>query len=136
MLERERLCRGKHHFTHELDRRLKVQGKNTISVACHPGWAATNLQETGPKMAGSKLMQRLSALGNAVLAQDAASGALPTLFAAVEPLKGDEYVGPTSTLGWRGSPEVVQPFRKARDPEVSKRLWEVSEDLTGVRYAL
>jgi len=123
-------------FTHELNRRLQQVGKNTISVACHPGWAATNLQETGPKMAGSKLMQGLSALGNVVLAQDAAAGALPTLFAAVEPLKGDEYVGPTSMLGWRGSPEVVEPFRKARDSKVSKRLWEVSEDLTGVRYAL
>ncbi|KPK16300.1 MAG: short-chain dehydrogenase [Myxococcales bacterium SG8_38] len=122
-------------FTHELDKRLKETGSDTISVACHPGWAATNLQEVGPKMAGSKLMETLSAWGNAMLAQDAAAGALPTVFATVEPLKGNEYVGPTRMMGWHGPPEIVQPLPKARDPETAERLWEVSEDLTGVHYA-
>jgi NAD(P)-dependent dehydrogenase (short-subunit alcohol dehydrogenase family) len=122
-------------FTHELDRRLKEAGRQTISVACHPGWAATNLQETGPKMEGSKLMEKLSRWGNAMLAQDAAAGALPTVFAAVEPLRGDEYVGPTRMMGWHGPPEIIEPLEKARDPETAKRLWEVSEELTGVRFA-
>jgi NAD(P)-dependent dehydrogenase (short-subunit alcohol dehydrogenase family) len=122
-------------FTHELDRRLKEAGRKTISVACHPGWAATNLQETGPKMEGSKLMEKLSTWGNAMLAQDAAAGALPTVFATVEPLRGDEYVGPTRMMGWHGPPEIIEPLEKARDPETAKRLWEVSEELTGVRFA-
>jgi len=122
-------------FTHELDRKLKEAGRDTISVACHPGWAATNLQEAGPKMEGSKLMERLSAWGNALLAQDAAAGALPTIFATVEPLRGDEYVGPTRLMGWRGPPEMIEPLSKARDPEVAARLWEESERLTGVVYA-
>lgn len=123
-------------FTHELDRRLKRAGENTISVACHPGWAATNLQETGPKMSGSKWMARLSELGNTLVAQDAASGALPTLYASVEPLRGNEYVGPTSTLGWRGSPDVVTPAAKAHDPKTARRLWEVSESLTQTSFPL
>jgi NAD(P)-dependent dehydrogenase (short-subunit alcohol dehydrogenase family) len=122
-------------FTHELDRRLKEAGRETISVACHPGWASTNLQEAGPKMEGSKLMEKLSAWGNAMLAQDAAAGALPTVFATVEPLRGDEYVGPTRMMGWHGPPEIIQPLEKARDPETAKRLWEASEELTGVRFA-
>ncbi|HET6417031.1 MAG TPA: oxidoreductase [Polyangiales bacterium] len=122
-------------FTHELDRRLKETGHETISVACHPGWASTNLQEAGPKMEGSKLMEKLSAWGNAMLAQDAASGALPTVFATVEPLRGDEYIGPTRMMGWHGPPEIIQPLEKARDPETAQRLWEASEKLTGVRFA-
>ncbi len=122
-------------FTHELDRRLKAIGNDTISVACHPGWAATNLQQAGPKMSGSKLMQTLTAWGNAALAQDAAMGALPTVFAAVEPLRGNEYVGPTRRLGWHGPPEIIEPMRKARDPEAAARLWKESERLTGIRYA-
>ncbi len=122
-------------FTHELDRRLKEAGSDTISVACHPGWAATDLQEAGPRMEGSKWMERLSAWGNAMLAQDAAAGALPTVFAAVEPLHGDEYIGPTRFMGWHGPPEIVQPLRKARDPETAARLWVESESLTGVHYA-
>ncbi|MBW2629127.1 MAG: SDR family oxidoreductase [Deltaproteobacteria bacterium] len=122
-------------FTHELDRKLKDAGNDTISVACHPGWAATNLQEAGPRMDGSKLMERLSAWGNAMLAQDAAAGALPTVFAAVEPLHGNEYVGPTRLMGWHGPPEIIEPLNKARDPEAAERLWDESERLTGVRYA-
>ena len=122
-------------FTHELDRRLKERGHETISVACHPGWAATSLQEAGPKMEGSKLMEKLSAWGNAMLAQDAAAGALPTVFATVEPLRGDEYIGPTRMMGWHGPPEIIQPLDKAREPETAQRLWEASEELTGVRFA-
>ena len=122
-------------FTHELDRRLKDAGNDTISVACHPGWAATNLQEAGPRMEGSKLMERLSAWGNSMLAQDAAAGALPTVFATVEPLRGNEYVGPTRLMGWHGPPELIEPQSKARDPEAAERLWDESERLTGVQYA-
>jgi NAD(P)-dependent dehydrogenase (short-subunit alcohol dehydrogenase family) len=122
-------------FTHELDGKFKEAGSDAISVGCHPGWAATQLQGAGPKMAGSKLMERLTVLGNRLFAQDAAAGALPTLFAAVEPLRGNEYVGPTRFMGQHGSPEVIEPRSKARDPETAKRLWDESERLTGVRYA-
>lgn len=121
-------------FTYELDRRFKEAGSDSISVACHPGWAATNLQQAGPKMSGSKIMETLSAWGNALLAQDAAAGALPTVFATVEPLRGGEYVGPTRMMGWHGPPAVVEPAAKARDPRVAARLWDESERLTGVHY--
>ncbi len=121
-------------FTHELDRRLKRAGASTIAVSCHPGWASTNLQAKGPQMEGSKLMERVTHLANSVFAQDAAGGALPTLYAAIEPLSGDEFIGPTSTLGWTGSPGLVQPRDKARSAHDAARLWEASEALTEVAF--
>jgi NAD(P)-dependent dehydrogenase (short-subunit alcohol dehydrogenase family) len=124
-------------FTYELQRRLAAARVPVISVACHPGYAATNLQLAGPRMAGSTLMEQLSGLGNRLFAQSAEMGALPTLYAiAAEDVQGGDYIGPDGMGEMHGHPRKVQSNGRARDPEAARRLWEVSEQLTGVRYDL
>ena len=122
-------------FTLELDRRASRHGTDLVSVAAHPGYAATNLQAVGPQMSGSGVMERLSALGNSVFAQSAADGALSSLFAATAPgVRGGQYFGPDGLFGTRGHPKAVTFVRAARDPDAARRLWAVSEELTGVRF--
>jgi NAD(P)-dependent dehydrogenase (short-subunit alcohol dehydrogenase family) len=124
-------------FTFELQRRLEAGGIDVISVACHPGYAATNLQFVGPQMSGSSLMDSLWAWGNRLLAQDAAHGALPTLYAATAPeVRGGDYIGPNGIGELRGCPTKVRPSARARDAEVARQLWALSEKLTGVSYAI
>jgi hypothetical protein len=123
-------------FAYELDRRLRIKRAKAISVACHPGYAATELQAAGPKMEGSSFMERMMALGNLLLAQDAASGALPTLYAATAPdVQGGDYIGPDGIGELWGQPKKVESNARSRDPEAAARLWKVSEELTGVSYA-
>jgi NAD(P)-dependent dehydrogenase (short-subunit alcohol dehydrogenase family) len=123
-------------FARELQRRLQRSGASTISVACHPGYAATNLQHVGPQLEGSALNALIMRIGNGLLAQSAEAGALPTVFAATEPgLRGGELVGPRGPGQFWGKPTVVSgSSRASQDPELARRLWEVSEELTGVRY--
>jgi hypothetical protein len=73
-------------------------------------------------------------VANLVLAQSAAMGALPTLYAATEDVPGAAYVGPGGLLEQRGHPQLVNMSGAAKDPEAASRLWEASEELTGVRY--
>ncbi len=120
-------------FTLELDRRAASKG--IVSVASHPGYAATNLQGVGPRMSGSKIMERVTDLENAVFAQTAAMGALPTLYGATAPdVQGAQYFGPDQLFGMRGYPKRVHFVRAATKPEAAERLWDISEELTGVRY--
>jgi len=123
-------------FTLELDRRARGRGLDLVSVAAHPGYAATNLQAVGPQMSGSNIMARLGDLGNSVMAQSAAAGALPILYAATAPaVSGGQYFGPDRLFGMRGHPKPVSFVPAARRPDTARRLWEVSEELTGVRTA-
>jgi NAD(P)-dependent dehydrogenase (short-subunit alcohol dehydrogenase family) len=120
-------------FGLELDRRLRAAGSSTISVLAHPGYSATNLQSTGP----TGPMKALLAVSNRLVAQSADRGALPSLYAATAPdVEGGEYYGPDGFMEARGHPTKVEAIAEARDPAVGRRLWEVSEDLTGVRYEL
>jgi NAD(P)-dependent dehydrogenase (short-subunit alcohol dehydrogenase family) len=120
-------------FTLELHRRASSKG--ILSIAAHPGYAATNLQGTGPRMSGSKIMEAVTNLENTVFAQTAAMGALPILYAATAPdVIGGRYFGPDQFFGMRGHPKRVRFVRAAKNPETARRLWEVSEDLTGVHY--
>jgi NAD(P)-dependent dehydrogenase (short-subunit alcohol dehydrogenase family) len=122
-------------FVFELDRRLRMKQARMMSVACHPGYSATELQAAGPKMEGSAFMERIMELGNRLLAQDAATGALPMLYAATaSDVKGGDYIGPDGIGELWGHPTKVQPTARARDPETAARLWATSEELTGVRY--
>lgn len=122
-------------FTYELQRKLKAHGSDAIAVAAHPGYAATNLQAVGPRMSGSVLRERMMQIMNGILAQTAAMGALPTLFAAVSPtLHGSEYIGPNGFVELRGYPVVVKSSAESYDVNVAQRLWAVSEQLTGVQY--
>lgn len=122
-------------FAFELDRRVRVHGLDLISVAAHPGYAATNLQTAGPRMEGKDLQARIAAFGNALFAQPASMGALPEIYAAVAPgVQGGEYFGPDRFFGQRGYPTRVTAPKAAYDTAVAARLWEVSEQLTGVHF--
>jgi NAD(P)-dependent dehydrogenase (short-subunit alcohol dehydrogenase family) len=120
-------------FALELDRRLRAAGSETKSVAAHPGYAATNLQTAAPPLLDALVMR----VTNLLVAQSADMGALPLLYAATEPgVEGGAYVGPDGIGEFRGHPHLATPTSSARDEEVAKRLWETSEELTGVRFEL
>jgi len=123
-------------FAYELQRRLAAAGAPTMSVACHPGWASTNLQMVGPQVTGSKLSGWFWGAGNRYLAQDAEAGALPTLLAAtgadVEP--GACY-GPSRWFEMIGAPKRVQSNPRSHNLDDAKALWERSIELTGVDFA-
>ncbi|MEO3785077.1 oxidoreductase [Actinocorallia sp. B10E7] len=119
-------------FGLELDRRLRAAGSPVLSLLAHPGYAATNLQSSGP----TGLLGLIMKPGNLLLAQSAARGAIPQLYAATaaEAEPGGFY-GPDGLQESRGRhPKPVRPVRSATDPELARRLWSVSEELTGVRY--
>ena len=120
-------------FALELDRRLRASGSQLKSVAAHPGYAATNLQ-TAAAPALDRIVMRAS---NLLFAQSAAMGALPTLYAATAPgVEGGTYYGPDGLGEFRGHPHVSTPSSAARDAAKARRLWEVSEQLTGVSFSL
>ncbi len=119
-------------FCFELDRRAVAAGTALTSVASHPGYAATNLQFAGPQ---KRLERIVMGVGNHVVAQSAEMGALPSLYAATVPdLPGGSFVGPDGFMENRGHPRVVTAAGKAYDPGTWRRLWELSERLTGVTY--
>jgi NAD(P)-dependent dehydrogenase (short-subunit alcohol dehydrogenase family) len=122
-------------FGYELQRRAEARGHALLSLAAHPGYAATNLPAVGVELRGATLAGRIYAIGNTTLAQDAAAGALPTLYAATaaEVAPGD-YFGPAGAMQMRGAPTRVQAMPKARDPEIAAKLWALSTELTGVRF--
>jgi NAD(P)-dependent dehydrogenase (short-subunit alcohol dehydrogenase family) len=117
-------------FTLELQRRLAEAGSAVRALAAHPGWSATNLQSHHP----SRVVRAVMQAGNKLLAQDDRAGALPTLYAAVEDLPGASYVGPDGPGELRGAPTLVGRSRAASDPHAARQLWDVSEELTGVRF--
>jgi len=114
-------------FAYELHRRTSKNGNNPISIAVHPGYAATNLQRT----------TRFFSFTNLFMAQSQEMGALPTLFAATNPeVRGGEYIGPDGFLGQRGYPHKAQSSGRSDDQSTAQRLWEISEELTKVRFNL
>ncbi len=124
-------------FTYELQRRLSAAGSSVIAVAAHPGYSATNLQNAGPQMPGSKLMIALNNFANGSIAQSAAMGALPTLCAAAAPeVQGGDYIGPGGFAEFWGYPKKVGSNAHSRDEAVAARLFEESERLTGAQFAL
>lgn len=118
-------------FALELDRRLKAHGSRTISVVCHPGVSGTNIFKLG-KWDAPVFLRKLA---NKYYLQPPAIGALATVFAATDPnLKGGEYIGPDGPGRRKGYPVLETPDASALDETVAKRLWEVSEELTGVEF--
>ncbi|MEV0586404.1 oxidoreductase [Nonomuraea sp. NPDC050310] len=114
-------------FGLELDRRLRASGSAVRSLLAHPGYSATNLQTSGPR----GLINLGGRLGNLLLAQTVDMGALSQVYAAVaEEAESGQFIGPHR--GMRGWPAVVRPVRSATDPETARRLWTLSEELTGV----
>jgi NAD(P)-dependent dehydrogenase (short-subunit alcohol dehydrogenase family) len=116
-------------FIHELERRQMRSNWNLEAVAAHPGYANTNL------VAGASVQDRAGALANAIFAQSAERGALPTLCAATYPgLYGASYIGPDGFLEMRGFPKLTRAAAIAYDQRLAKDLWSVSEELTGVTW--
>jgi NAD(P)-dependent dehydrogenase (short-subunit alcohol dehydrogenase family) len=123
-------------FAYELQRRLEAADiTETISVACHPGYAATNLQYRGPRQEGSTLRMGLMKVANSVVGQSPQKGALPLLYASVAPdVQGGDYYGPDGFMNMRGAPERQSSSQASYDEGDAKRLWKISEELTGVEY--
>ena len=119
-------------FCAELQRRLSAAGSTVLSNAAHPGYTATNLQFHS----GRGLMDTIGKLGNRLIAQDENAGAEPTLYAALAEIPGNSYAGPGGFMEQRGAPKLVGRTKAAMDMDVARRLWDVSEQLTGVSYPL
>jgi NAD(P)-dependent dehydrogenase (short-subunit alcohol dehydrogenase family) len=119
-------------FTAELQRRLDAAGSEVRATAAHPGYAATNLQFHSE----NRLVDIISVIGNRVIAQDDKDGALPTLYAAVADIPGNSFAGPGGFMESRGTPKLVGRTGAARDMDVARRLWDVSEQLAGVSFPL
>lgn len=112
-------------FAFELQRRLTQNGCQTIAVAAHPGVSLTNLDQHLGKVAMALFK---------LACQPAEKGALPTLYAALgEDIKGGDYCGPSGFLEFRGNPVKVKAKAQAYDLEVAKKLWTLSETMTGIK---
>jgi NAD(P)-dependent dehydrogenase (short-subunit alcohol dehydrogenase family) len=121
-------------FTYELDRRARAAEIPVKALAAHPGFAGTHLAANGQY--GRSRGGIASILDAAVkgVSQSAAAGAWPTLMAATADLPGATYVGPSGLGELTGAPGIVTSTRLARDPDAQRRLWELSEQTTGLRY--
>jgi NAD(P)-dependent dehydrogenase (short-subunit alcohol dehydrogenase family) len=118
-------------FARELDKRLRVAGSSVKSLAAHPGYSSTNLQSAVPPLLDRTVMR----VTNLLVGQSPEMGALPELYAATRPnLDGGLFIGPDGFEEQRGYPKVVSPVRAGRDEATAARLWDVSEELTGVSY--
>jgi NAD(P)-dependent dehydrogenase (short-subunit alcohol dehydrogenase family) len=123
-------------FTYELQRRLAAAGAPTIAVAAHPGGARTELARHSPIWIRAAVHPVLKPALSWLL-QDARSGALPTLRAAVDPeVRGGEYYGPDGRGEFTGFPIRVDSSARSHDTDAQRRLWAESERLTGVTYHL
>ncbi len=115
------------YFTRELADKLREVDSKTIVAASHPGWTATDLQ----RHVG------LFEFFNGFFAQKIPMGALPTLYAALaEEVISGEYFGPSGFMEIKGYPKKTEPNKLAKDKSISKKLWDVSEKLTGVQYSI
>jgi len=124
-------------FTKELQRRVDQLGIALTAVTAHPGFAATNLQSAGASMRGRSWQANLTERVSGALAQSARMGALPTLFAATAPgVPGNSYIGPDGFGEQRGHPTFVGRSNAAENEADARRLWQVSEELTGVLYPI
>ncbi len=124
-------------FMLELDKRIRLASKRILSVAAHPGWAATHLQEAGPEMEGKKVQGWIQKHVSEWFAQSAEDGSLPLLYAATaNEVRTGRYYGPSGMGSMRGYPagEEIDPVRG--DMGVAARLWKESEKLTGIEFQI
>ncbi len=119
------------YFTMELQRRLRSAAPDVISVAAHPGVSGTNLTKRGGHPGALDLLGGVFA----AIGQPAAAACRPTLYAATAAgVQGGDYYGPNGPGELRGEPTLVAPAPAVLDESVAERLWQRSEELTGVRY--
>lgn len=122
-------------FTYELDRRLRRAELPVKALAAHPGFASTHLAANGQY--GTSRGGRASILDatiKAISPNTADQGAWPTLMAATADLPGATYVGPDGFMEWGGHPRVTSSSRLSYDETAQRRLWQLSEEVTGIRY--
>lgn len=119
-------------FAYELQRRLTKSGSSVIAVSAHPGVSKTNLFYNLPKV-----LQIITAPLVPFLTHPPKKAVLPMLYAVLgKDVKGGDYFGPTGFKGMIGTPGKVTPEPHALDEDVAKRLWEVSEKLTGEKFEI
>jgi NAD(P)-dependent dehydrogenase (short-subunit alcohol dehydrogenase family) len=124
-------------FQMELHRRLTRSGSSIISTGAHPGYAITNLQTSGPAGAVPLSFRLIEMILKPIASQDAAHGALPTLFAAVSPQAvAGGYYGPDGPGELKGYPATAKVNPVANDVEFSKRLWSETERLVGTKFEI
>jgi NAD(P)-dependent dehydrogenase (short-subunit alcohol dehydrogenase family) len=117
-------------FAYELQRRLERQGASTISTAAHPGTSYTDIVRNFPYW-----IRYLAPPFAPLITHPPKQAAEPTLLAALgEGLRGGEYFGPDGWLEFKGRPRQVDSTRASKDPEMAKRLWALSEELTCLEY--
>lgn len=122
-------------FARELERRLNRAGAQTISLAVHPGVSNTSLGQSRAETPASRVVSGMAQILTPLLGQSALRGALPTLYAATETgLQGGDYFGPDGFYEAYGNPAPAYSTRRSNNPEIGRKLWEVSEQLTGVAY--
>ena len=122
-------------FALELNRRATEAGSRLVAVAAHPGYASTNLHAAGAQIGGASVQEKVMGLGVKYFAQSSDMGALPTLYAATAPsVAGGSYWGPDGFMNTTGHPTLVKGNAGSRDFVAQRRLWEVSEEMTGVHY--
>jgi NAD(P)-dependent dehydrogenase (short-subunit alcohol dehydrogenase family) len=118
------------YFTRELSRLLRENGSTVLVTAAHPGWTATELQRHTDFFGMAGILNRF-------FAQDITMGALPTLRAAFDTnAKGGEFFGPGGFMKMWGYPIEEDPSNLSKDMAIAERLWNVSEELTGVKFGL
>ncbi len=113
-------------FAYELQRKLESNGRNVLSIASHPGWTRTKLSKS-----------ILIRIFNPFMGMKPENGALSMIYAATAPeAEGGAYYGPNGRLGIKGYPKKVKSNEKSHNLELAKRLWEVSEDLTCIKFSI
>jgi NAD(P)-dependent dehydrogenase (short-subunit alcohol dehydrogenase family) len=124
-------------FTAELSRRLRASDGKPLALAAHPGWTRSNLAGTGAAVGEGRIRAAVGRTVGRCFGQSARAGALPSLYAATSPdVESGQFIGPRYAFELFGPPTVVRPNRRARNDADAARLWEISEELTGVRYAI
>ncbi len=114
-------------FSSELQRRLRNAGSAVLAQTAHPGLVTTNIYAESGTLTQTFVRR---------LGQGPGAGALPVLYAALAPIPGDSFTGPSRVMHMRGAPELIKRSRRARDPELARRLWMVSEQLTATHFSL
>ncbi len=121
-------------FGKELERRLLKSGTRTQSIIVHPGVSNTSLFSNGPGSGGG-LMNAITPVILRFIAQSEEQGALPTLYGATAPeAQGGHYYGPDGFREMKGYPVEVKNEAQGDDPALAAKLWDLSENLTGVHY--
>ncbi|OLS26412.1 MAG: Sulfoacetaldehyde reductase [Candidatus Heimdallarchaeota archaeon LC_3] len=125
-------------FAYELDRKLEKNNISVISLGAHPGYSATKLQSAGLKLEGglrARLWRVVYGITNRLVAQSAYMGTLPMIMAAtLNDVNGGDYFGPKGFRGMRGQPGKVTSNGKSHDTDMAQKLWNQSEELTGIKY--